>query len=58
MKARTLGADSPDSHVPAFADADDANAIRAILRQQDFAVAIMDEAESRSHAGRSFTVGW
>lgn len=30
----------------------------ARISLEDFAVAIMDEAESRSQAGRSFTVGW
>jgi putative NADH-flavin reductase len=31
---------------------------RSEISMEDFAVAILDEAESRAHAGRSFTVGW
>ena len=30
----------------------------ATISIEDFAVAILDEAERRAHAGRSFTVGW
>ena len=31
---------------------------RSAISVEDFAIAIVDEAESRAHAGRSFTVGW
>ena len=31
---------------------------RSAISVEDFAIAIVDEAESHAHAGRSFTVGW
>lgn len=31
---------------------------RSEISMEDFAIAIVDEAESRAHAGRSFAVGW